>query len=144
MIGGTSSATGVQPEAARPPRPAIEFTRMRSDAVAAVRFGSAQPKASTSGLRKIPPPVPVTPAARPIAAPATSRTPMRASRVVSVPRVLARLVHAMRTAAIASDTPIAARNQSAGSGSVPPRNAAGTEATANGHQKRHEKCPAVA
>jgi hypothetical protein len=117
---------------------------MKSDAVAAVRFGSAQPQNSTKGLRKMPPPVPVTPAANPIAPPTASRTATLASRVAPVPRFPTRPVQAMRAAAIASDAPIAARSQSAGSESEPPRNAAGTEASANGPKNLHEKCPAVA
>ena len=57
-----------------PARPASELTRMNAAATPPVSRVSAQPMNSRSGLRKMPPPVPVRPASSPIPAPQTIAT----------------------------------------------------------------------
>ena len=52
-----------------PAKPEMEFTKINNADTAAAFFASAQPMKSKSGVRKIPPPVPVRPDNNPIPAP---------------------------------------------------------------------------
>ncbi len=56
----------------KPTSAAAEFSRLNSADSPAVCRVSSQCSVSTSGAMKMPPPIPVTPAAKPMAAPATS------------------------------------------------------------------------
>src|SRR3546814_1110518 len=53
-----------------PASPAAELVRMKAAATPEVARGFSQPRSRMSGLRKMPPPVPVRPASRPSTAPA--------------------------------------------------------------------------
>jgi hypothetical protein len=58
-----------------PSSPAIEFTRMNTTEVAAAVFVGAQRMTIISGVRKIPPPVPVRPESSPRMPPTIVETP---------------------------------------------------------------------
>ena len=61
---GSSGATRITPSS-----PAIELSRMKAAAIPDITRTSAQRRNSSSGLRKMPPPTPVSPDSRPSAAP---------------------------------------------------------------------------
>src|ERR1700749_1046877 len=60
------------PDNSAPASDTAEFTRMKGGESAAVRFGDTLAKRIRRADRKTPPPTPVSPEARPVAAPAAS------------------------------------------------------------------------
>ena len=121
-----------------PSSPALEFTRMKSALTAAAFFAVAQRISNNNGVRKMPPPVPVSPASRPSAPPVPSATGSDGGPAT----ICSRGSSTSRTAENKSTAPTSTLNALAGSATAPPTNASGTASSANGQNSRHEKCPA--
>ena len=87
----------------RAARPAAEFRKMKAATTPDVRRGSSQALRIISGLRKIPPPVPVRPASAPSTAPAGKVIPHEGCRTSRSARTLG--CHSSRAAAAQSRMP---------------------------------------
>ncbi len=135
-----SAAGSVTPPVSRPARPEIELTMMNAPERPAASRVAVQPESTSSGVRKMPPPVPLRPASSPIPAPAatpgSNGTPGRSSSLVGTMAVARRQAPASRTAATSG------RYSSPGSWMLPPMNAIGIEPAASGQRLRHGRWPA--
>ena len=114
-----------------PPIPDKEFTRINGALIAAVCFAVAQPKSSTSGLKKIPPPTPTTPLTIPMKAPVAKMMARGGLLVFSEPLMGTK----RRTAANNKITPNIGLYVVGGTSMNPPRNAAGILAHINGTKR---------
>lgn len=115
-----SQGAGLHPALNSPARPATELSRTNSEAVAAVRLVSAQLSISITGLRKMPPPVPVSPAMRPTTIPTVIAT-SGSGGTGEAPDAGARTAtQTIRQAVNMRTTPIATFNACVGRSTRPP------------------------
>ena len=121
-----------------PSRPEAEFTRMKSAETAAAVLVRARRMSKSSGVRKMPPPVPVRPDSSPSPAPIEIAAGREGSRTTSSAPGRRR----KRAAENQSTRPTEALKTCVGRLMQPPRNADGIERTAKGQNSRHEECPA--
>lgn len=115
---------------------------MNAAETAAVRFGSAQPRKSSRGLKKIPPPTPMSPARKPRTAPSASPTGQSRRGSTSPAGAIVRPKPSSRSAARSSAAPSSSAKARGGIYNEPPRNAIGIDVTAKGKSSLGEKCPA--
>ena len=123
-----------------PARPDSELTNTKAAETAATCRVMAHRLKSITGVRKIPPPVPVIPASPPSKPPVTNATAREGKRGRSGSGSFQK----RRTAEKISTTPNNGFSISPGIRHPPATYAIGTDATANGQNNRHEKYPARA
>ena len=123
-----------------PSKPAAEFARINKAATPDAGFGALQAMKTSSGERNMPPPVPVRPERKPIAAPAIIATSTGGS-LVSLSAASLR-GHNIRTADSHRITPTSGRYQCPGKAIAPPTKASGTAPIRNGQTTRQRNNPA--
>ena len=111
---------------------------MKTADMAAACLGRAQPMKSKSGVRKMPPPVPVKPESKPIKAPVASA----ASSGGALAGLSVLACTNKRTAETKSAAPSSNLKPAVGKLMAPPMKAQGTAKAAKGHRRAQEKCPA--
>src|SRR5512135_464723 len=115
----------------------MELIRMNAAVGAALSRTVAHPASTSSGLRKIPPPTPVSPDNRPMPAPIASASGTGGGPVTSRALTFDVIVSVnSRTAEYSSTAPTSAPNHATGRWMRPPTNAIGTEVAANGRKSR--------
>lgn len=120
-----------------PPRPANELTKMNKALIAAVCFMSVHLNNKRTGDNMIPPPIPISPEIKPIAAPITNDKGML-DFLKSVICVFAK--NKKRAIGISKSNPRIFLYTSASTVINPPTNAIGTEARAKGKNIFQLKC----
>src|SRR3954454_25076527 len=121
-----------------PSKPVAELTRINNAETAAAVLVRAQRISSSSGVRKIPPPVPVRPDSKPKPAPID-----RAAGSEGWPATSSLAGFSRKRAAESSKTtPTRILKMRVGKLKYPPRKANGIESSAKGQKRDQEKCPA--
>ena len=119
----------VPPFVTNPKRPAIELTKINNAETAAVCFMVAHPKRSSTGLKIIPPPIPISPDINPITAPMNNAKGMLMGLIAAFP-----FPNKPNNLATANSKTVAKiiLYQCVSMVIIPPRNENGIEAMANG------------